>query len=128
MLPIQVLKLLNKFVRVQHFRMECLRSVITLMEKGEFLASIVIRDAYPHIPLCERLLLDHIHRLPDNRAQPYYHALITILLTRSWKVRKQCQQTIKKLLASLGGTKLLRGLLSELKVVQNSNKLVPVDS
>ncbi|KAG8596974.1 hypothetical protein GDO81_002124 [Engystomops pustulosus] len=80
------------------------------------------------LQLCERLLLDHIQRFPDNRAQPYYHSLITILLTRSWKVRKQCQQTIKKLLASLGGTKLLHGLLSELKVVLNSNKLVPVDN
>ncbi|CAJ0926027.1 unnamed protein product [Ranitomeya imitator] len=49
--PILDLKLLNKFVRVRRFRMESLRSVIASMEKGEFLASIDIQDAYLHIPI-----------------------------------------------------------------------------
>ncbi|CAJ0968537.1 unnamed protein product [Ranitomeya imitator] len=49
--PILDLKLLNKCVRVRHFRMESLRSVISSMEKGEFLASIDIKDAYLHIPI-----------------------------------------------------------------------------
>eukprot|EP00079_Xenopus_tropicalis_P029628 XP_012825198.1 PREDICTED: eIF-2-alpha kinase activator GCN1 [Xenopus tropicalis] len=74
------------------------------------------------LQLSERLLLDHIHRLSDNKAQPYYRALISILLNRSWKVRKQSRQTIKKLLASLGGTKLVKGFLIELKSVLSSNK------
>ncbi|KAM9331114.1 stalled ribosome sensor GCN1 isoform 2-T2 [Gastrophryne carolinensis] len=94
----------------------------------KFLSSASEESLSTLLQLCERLLLDHIHRLPDTRAQPYYHALITVLLSRSWKVRKQCQQTIKKLLASLGGTKLLHGLLAELKGVLNSNKLILMDS
>ncbi|CAJ0939659.1 unnamed protein product [Ranitomeya imitator] len=49
--PILDLKLLNRFVKVHHFRMESLRSVIASMEHGEFLASIDIRDAYLHIPI-----------------------------------------------------------------------------
>ncbi|CAJ0962153.1 unnamed protein product [Ranitomeya imitator] len=49
--PILDLKLLNRCVRVRHFRMESLRSVISSMERGEFLASIDIKDAYLHIPI-----------------------------------------------------------------------------
>ncbi|CAJ0964903.1 unnamed protein product [Ranitomeya imitator] len=49
--PILDPKLLNKSIRVQRFRMESLRSVIVSMEKGEFLASIDIQDAYLHIPI-----------------------------------------------------------------------------
>ncbi|KAM8961528.1 stalled ribosome sensor GCN1 isoform 1-T1 [Pelodytes ibericus] len=75
------------------------------------------------LQLTERLLIDHVHRIPDNKAYPYYHALVRILLNRSWKVRRQAQQTVKKLLGSLGGPKLVYGLLTELKVVLNSNKV-----
>ncbi|XP_075070961.1 stalled ribosome sensor GCN1 [Mixophyes fleayi] len=99
-----------------------------LFTSDKFLSSASEDCLCTLLQLSERLLLDHIHRLPDNRAQPYYHALITILLSRSWKVRKHCQQTIKKLLGSLGGTKLLHGLLSELKAVLNSNKLMSSDT
>ncbi|CAJ0958245.1 unnamed protein product [Ranitomeya imitator] len=49
--PILDLKLLNKYVKVRHFRMESLRSVISSMERGEYLASIGIKDAYLHIPI-----------------------------------------------------------------------------
>ncbi|CAJ0956512.1 unnamed protein product [Ranitomeya imitator] len=49
--PFLDLKLLNGFVKVRHFRMESLCSVIASMEHGEFLASIDIRDAYLHIPI-----------------------------------------------------------------------------
>ncbi|CAH2295310.1 eIF-2-alpha kinase activator GCN1 [Pelobates cultripes] len=81
------------------------------------------------LQLIERLLLDHAHWIPDSKAFPYYRALVSILLNRSWKVRKQAQQTVKKLLASLGGPKLVYGLLAELKVVLNSNKnLISVDT
>ncbi|XP_068094819.1 stalled ribosome sensor GCN1 [Hyperolius riggenbachi] len=95
-----------------------------IFTSDKFLSSASEESLCTLLQLCERLFLDHIHRLPDNRAQPYYHALIIILLSRSWKVRKQCQQTIKKLLTSLGGNKLLHGLLPEFKTVLNSNKLV----
>ncbi|CAJ0943796.1 unnamed protein product [Ranitomeya imitator] len=50
-LPILDLKQLNKYVRVRHFRMESLRSIIASMEKGEYLAFIDIQDAYLHIPI-----------------------------------------------------------------------------
>lgn len=51
--PILDLKLLNRHVRVQHFRMESLRSVVASLEQGEFLVSIDIKDAYLHIPIAE---------------------------------------------------------------------------
>ncbi|CAJ0954485.1 unnamed protein product [Ranitomeya imitator] len=49
--PILDLKLLNKYVKVWHFRMDSLWSVISSMDRGEFLASIDIKDAYLHIPI-----------------------------------------------------------------------------
>ncbi|CAJ0959037.1 unnamed protein product [Ranitomeya imitator] len=49
--PILDLKLLNKIVKVRHLRMESLRSVISSLERGEFLASIDIKDVYLHIPV-----------------------------------------------------------------------------
>ncbi|XP_044151545.1 nuclear pore complex protein Nup155 [Bufo gargarizans] len=49
--PILDLKALNLFVRVRHFRMESLRSVIASLELGEFLSSIDIQDAYLHVPI-----------------------------------------------------------------------------
>ncbi|CAJ0929351.1 unnamed protein product [Ranitomeya imitator] len=49
--PILDLKQLNKYVRVRHFRMESLRSIIASMDKGEYLASIDIQDAYLHMPI-----------------------------------------------------------------------------
>ncbi|CAJ0921526.1 unnamed protein product [Ranitomeya imitator] len=47
--PILDLKLLNRRVRLNHFRMESLRSVIASMEAQEFLCSIDIQDAYLHV-------------------------------------------------------------------------------
>ncbi|XP_073436841.1 uncharacterized protein [Dendrobates tinctorius] len=49
--PVLDLKLLNRFIRVRHFRMESLRSVISAMEQGEYLASIDVQDAYLHISI-----------------------------------------------------------------------------
>lgn len=49
--PILDLKMLNRHVRVRKFKMESLRSVVASLERGEFLASIDIRDAYLHIPI-----------------------------------------------------------------------------
>ncbi|XP_053558036.1 eIF-2-alpha kinase activator GCN1 [Bombina bombina] len=91
----------------------------------KFLSSASEDSLCTLLQLIERLLLDHIHRLPDNKTQPYYCALVTILLSRSWKVRRQSQQTVKKLLSSLGGAKLVHGLLTELKAVLSSNKVLP---
>lgn len=44
-------------------------------------------------------------------------------MSRTWHVRRQAQQTVRKLLSSLGGIKLANGLLEELKTVLNSHKV-----
>nr|XP_033809981.1 eIF-2-alpha kinase activator GCN1 isoform X2 [Geotrypetes seraphini] len=77
------------------------------------------------LQLTERLLMDQIHRLPDKRMQQYHRMLITVLLNRTWRVRKQAQQTARKLLSSFGGAKLAYGLLEELKMVLLSHKALP---
>ncbi|KAG8455790.1 hypothetical protein GDO86_001836 [Hymenochirus boettgeri] len=74
------------------------------------------------LQLSERLLLDQNHRLPYTKSQPYCRALICILLNRSWKVRRQAHQTIKKLLSSLGGAELGKSILIELKYMLSFNK------
>uniref|UniRef100_A0A8C4T4N2 GCN1 activator of EIF2AK4 n=1 Tax=Erpetoichthys calabaricus TaxID=27687 RepID=A0A8C4T4N2_ERPCA len=78
--------------------------------------------------LVERLLLDHQHRFPENKAQMYHHALVTILLSKSWNVRKQAQQTTKKLLGALGGIRLAYGMLEELEIFLSSHKVMSLDS
>ncbi|CAJ0951108.1 unnamed protein product [Ranitomeya imitator] len=50
--PILELKWLNRHLRVRHFKMKSLRSVIASMEPGEYLCSVNIQDAYLHIPVC----------------------------------------------------------------------------
>uniref|UniRef100_A0AAX7TIT7 TOG domain-containing protein n=1 Tax=Astatotilapia calliptera TaxID=8154 RepID=A0AAX7TIT7_ASTCA len=80
------------------------------------------------LQLCERLFLDHAHRLNSSKAQMYHQATVAALLSRSWRVRKRAQQTIRKLLSSLGGSSLAHGLLGELRVVINKHKVLPQDS
>lgn len=53
----------------------------------------------------------------------YHFATVVILLSRSWRVRKRAQQTVRKLLSSLGGASFARGLLAELRVVVNKHKV-----
>lgn len=43
-------------------------------------------------------------------------------------MRKRAQQTVRKLLSSLGGSGLARGLLGELRVVINKHKVQNDDS
>lgn len=57
----------------------------------------------------------------------YHRATVAVLLSRSWRVRKRAQQTVKKLLSSLGGSGLAHGLLGELRVVINKHKVRIVD-
>ncbi|XP_028269572.1 eIF-2-alpha kinase activator GCN1 [Parambassis ranga] len=78
--------------------------------------------------LCERLFLDHAHRLNTSKSQMYHQAVVAVLLSRSWSVRKKAQQTIRKLLSSLGGSSLAHGLLGELRVVINKHKVLPQDT
>ncbi|XP_033076293.1 eIF-2-alpha kinase activator GCN1 isoform X2 [Trachypithecus francoisi] len=78
--------------------------------------------------LTERLFLDHPHRLTGNKVQQYYRSLVAVLLSRTWHVRRQAQQTVRKLLSSLGGFKLAHGLLEELKTVLSSHKVLPLEA
>lgn len=48
---------------------------------------------------------------------------MAVLLSRTWRVRRQAQHTVRKLLSSLGGFKLAFGLLEELKAVLSSHKV-----
>ncbi|XP_071778358.1 stalled ribosome sensor GCN1 [Centroberyx gerrardi] len=77
--------------------------------------------------LCERLFLDHAHRLNTSKSQMYHRATVAVLLSRVWRVRKRAQQTVRKLLSSLGGASLAHGLLGELRVVINKHKVLPQD-
>uniref|UniRef100_A0A8D1LFX3 Stalled ribosome sensor GCN1 n=1 Tax=Sus scrofa TaxID=9823 RepID=A0A8D1LFX3_PIG len=78
--------------------------------------------------LTERLFLDHLHRLTGNKVQQYHRALVAVLLSRTWHLRRQAQQTVRKLLSSLGGFKLAYGLLEELKTVLSSHKVLPLEA
>ncbi|XP_026072938.1 eIF-2-alpha kinase activator GCN1-like [Carassius auratus] len=77
--------------------------------------------------LCERLFLDQPQRLNSSKSQMYHQATVMALLSRLWRVRKRAQQTVKKLLSSLGGSSLAHGLLGELRVVINKHKILPSD-
>ncbi|XP_012704734.2 eIF-2-alpha kinase activator GCN1 isoform X1 [Fundulus heteroclitus] len=79
------------------------------------------------LQLCERLFLDHAHRLNASKSQMYHYATVAVLLSQSWRVRKRAQQSVRKLLSSLGGSNLARGLLGELRVVINKHKVLPQD-
>ncbi|TRY60563.1 hypothetical protein DNTS_026976 [Danionella cerebrum] len=78
--------------------------------------------------LCERLFLDQPQRLSSSKSQMYHQALVVPLLSRLWSVRKRAQQTVKKLLSSLGGFTLAHGILGELRVVINKHKILPPDT
>ncbi|ERE74489.1 translational activator GCN1-like protein [Cricetulus griseus] len=78
--------------------------------------------------LTERLFLDHPQRLTNSKVQQYYRVLVAVLLSRTWHVRRQAQQTVRKLLSSLGGIKLANGLLEELKTVLSSHKVLPLEA
>ena len=47
------LKSLNKFVRYEHFKMEDIRSVKDLLNKGDYMCKLDLKDAYLSIPIDE---------------------------------------------------------------------------
>ena len=51
--PILNLKRFNNFVRVLSFRMETLRTIISVVRPGMWLASVDLKDAYLHVPMRE---------------------------------------------------------------------------
>ncbi|XP_031705252.1 eIF-2-alpha kinase activator GCN1 isoform X2 [Anarrhichthys ocellatus] len=98
-----------------------------LLTTEKFLSQASEETLLTVLLLCERLFLDHAHRLNTSKSQMYHHATVAVVLSRSWRVRKRAQQTIRKLLSSLGGSSLAHGLLGELRVVINKHKVLPQD-
>ncbi|CAB1319637.1 unnamed protein product [Coregonus sp. 'balchen'] len=96
-----------------------------LFTTGKFLSQASEEALCTVIQLCERIFLDHSHRLTNGKSPMYHRATVAVLLSRSWRVRKRAQQTVKKLLSSLGGSGLAHGLLGELRVVINKHKVLP---
>ncbi|XP_063049670.1 stalled ribosome sensor GCN1 [Engraulis encrasicolus] len=77
------------------------------------------------LQLCERLFLDQPHRLNSTKSQMFYSALVWCLLCRSWPIRKRAQQSVKKLLSSLGGATLAHGIMGELCAAISKHKVLP---
>ena len=50
--PVINLKPLNRFVTAQHFKMESIRTVRGLIQKGDFMCKLDLKDAYLSIPVC----------------------------------------------------------------------------
>ncbi|KAL4660360.1 eIF-2-alpha kinase activator GCN1 [Arapaima gigas] len=98
-----------------------------LFTTEKFLSQASEESLLTVLQLCERLFLDHAHRLSNSKSQMYHHAIITVLLARSWRVRKRAQQTVRKLLSSLGGSNLAHGLLGELRTFVNMHKVMTLD-
>lgn len=49
--PVINLRPLNAYIKVRHFKMETLRSVIRFVKPGDWLASLDLKDAYLHVPI-----------------------------------------------------------------------------
>ncbi|TNN77641.1 eIF-2-alpha kinase activator GCN1 [Liparis tanakae] len=98
-----------------------------LLTTEKFLSQANDETLLTMLLLCERLFLDHSHRLNASKSQMYHYATVAVLLSRSYRVRKRAQQTIRKLLSSLGGSSLAHGLLGELCVVINKHNVLPAD-
>ena len=52
--PIIDLSVLNKFLRVPHFKMETVQSIRSQLQIGEFVVTLDLKDAYFHVPIQER--------------------------------------------------------------------------
>ncbi|KAM8866194.1 stalled ribosome sensor GCN1 isoform 2-T2 [Synchiropus picturatus] len=100
----------------------------TLFTTEKFLSQANEDTQLTVLLLCERLILDHAHRLNSGKSQMYHHATVSVLLSRSWRVRKRVQQTVRKLLSSLGGSSLAHGLLGELRAVIHRHKVLDQDA
>jgi hypothetical protein len=49
--PVINLKPLNKYLRKQHFKMNSMKTVLNLIQRGDLEISIDLKDAYLHIPM-----------------------------------------------------------------------------
>ncbi|KAI4797697.1 hypothetical protein KUCAC02_024912 [Chaenocephalus aceratus] len=95
-----------------------------LLTTEKFLSQANDETLLTVLQLCERLFLDHAHRFNNNSQSHMYHrATVAVILSRSYRVRKRAQQTVRKLLSSHGGSSLAHGLLGELRVVINKQSV-----
>ena len=53
MRPILDLRGLNRSIKTIHFKMTTLQGVIPLIRQGDYLATLDLKDAYLHIPMCQ---------------------------------------------------------------------------
>ncbi|MCG8093560.1 MAG: hypothetical protein JAZ17_08020, partial [Candidatus Thiodiazotropha endolucinida] len=51
MRPVINLRPLNRYLRKQHFKMDCLSKVMNLVQLGDWAISIDLKEAYLHVPL-----------------------------------------------------------------------------
>ncbi|XP_034077743.1 eIF-2-alpha kinase activator GCN1 [Gymnodraco acuticeps] len=98
-----------------------------LLTTEKFLSQANDETLLTVLQLCERLFLDHAHRFNNSQSHMYHRATVAVILSRSYRVRKRAQQTVRKLLSSHGGSSLAHGLLGELRVVINKHKVLPQD-
>lgn len=77
-----------------------------------FKVALSVSALYHVMQLCERLLLDHAHRL-NGKANPLHKGIIFCLTAPSSSLRLRCRPVVKKLVSVLGGTQLARSLLKE---------------
>lgn len=66
-------KSLNRFVRYEHFKMEDIRSVKDLINKGDYMCKLDLKDVYLLIPVhksCRRFLRFSVQGLFTS-TQPY---------------------------------------------------------
>ncbi|XP_061672508.1 stalled ribosome sensor GCN1 [Syngnathoides biaculeatus] len=99
----------------------------TLFTSEKFLCQSNDETQLTVLLLCERLFLDHAHRFNTSKSQMYHSATVAVLLSQSWRVRKRAKQTVRKLISSLYGSNLARGLLGELRAVISKHKVMPQD-
>ncbi|KAJ4427091.1 hypothetical protein ANN_24706 [Periplaneta americana] len=98
-------------------KLDTLWNVVLDMDKQLFVSekflTLASDDALYHVmQLCERLLMDHAHRL-NGKANPLHKAIIFCLTSPSSSLRLCCRPIVKKLISVLGGTQLARSLLKE---------------
>ncbi|XP_071479229.1 stalled ribosome sensor GCN1-like [Diadema antillarum] len=78
------------------------------------------------VELTERLLAEHSRRLKAGAEKMYHRVLVTALVHSSWKVRKACRQTLRKLFAAPGTIQLSLALLQEFRTLLAAQKPVEV--
>eukprot|EP00058_Branchiostoma_floridae_P014051 XP_002599539.1 hypothetical protein BRAFLDRAFT_121765 [Branchiostoma floridae] len=74
--------------------------------------------------LCETLLLDHPQKLSHSNTRHLHRALVSLLTSPSWTVRKSAGQSTKKLLAELGSDTLAHPLLLQLRTILTTQSIV----